>query len=118
MLDDFDRSILFLDDDFREVGEAMLKTYQRGSNRMMNPKLILRIRDVLSLPEVAQINRAYDPEYQKLADWFRRKLGKIVLGDGRIECDWSKANTYSLSNMARRSRRQKSRHPRRVDSLK
>jgi hypothetical protein len=57
VLDDFDHSILFLDDDFREVGEAMLKTYQRGSNRMMNPKLILRIRDVLSLPEVAQINR-------------------------------------------------------------
>lgn len=43
-------------------------------------------------------NVAYDPEYRKLADWFRRKLGNIVLGDGRIECDWSKPNTYSLSN--------------------
>lgn len=51
------REVLFLDDDYREVGEAMIKSYERGSNRMMNPKLILRIRDILSLPEVAEINR-------------------------------------------------------------
>ncbi|MEM9079958.1 MAG: sulfatase-like hydrolase/transferase [Verrucomicrobiota bacterium] len=43
-------------------------------------------------------NLANDLRYAKLADWFRQKLGKIVLGDGRIECDWSQENTYSLSN--------------------
>ena len=51
------REVLFHDDDYREVGEAMLKSYQRGSDRMMSPKLILRIRDILSIPEVADLNR-------------------------------------------------------------
>ncbi len=45
-------------------------------------------------------NVATDKEYVALAQWFRKKLGNIVLGDGRIECDWSKANTYALSNFA------------------
>jgi len=49
--------VLFHDDDYREVGEAMIKLYQRGSNRMMNPKLIQRVSEVLSLPSVAAINR-------------------------------------------------------------
>lgn len=94
VLDDFDRSILFLDDDFREVGEAMLKTYQRGSNRMMNPKLILRIRDVLSLPEVAQINRELgfgNPQkrkpfmgryYKAVRDWLAFREANPTLLDG------------------------------------
>ncbi|MEN8662217.1 MAG: sulfatase-like hydrolase/transferase [Lentimonas sp.] len=46
-------------------------------------------------------NVANDPEYRELAAWFRNKLGTIVLGDGRVECDWSKANTYSHSNFAK-----------------
>lgn len=49
--------VLFHDDDHREIGEAMIKLYERGSNRMMNPKLIQRIGEVLGLPEVAAINR-------------------------------------------------------------
>lgn len=49
--------VLFHDDDYREIGEAMIKLYERGSNRMMNPKLIQRISEVLSLPQVAAINR-------------------------------------------------------------
>lgn len=51
------KELLFHDDDFREVGEAMIKHYERGSGRMMTPKLILRIRDVLTLPAVAELNR-------------------------------------------------------------
>lgn len=46
-------------------------------------------------------NVANDPEYQKLAAWFRQKLGNIVLGDGRAEADWSKANSYHISNFAK-----------------
>jgi arylsulfatase A-like enzyme len=46
-------------------------------------------------------NVANDPKYRKLAEWFRQKLGNIVLGDGRIECDWSKANSYVLSDFAK-----------------
>lgn len=42
----------FHDDDFRDVGEAM---FLQG--RFFNPKLLLRVHEVLSLPEVAVINR-------------------------------------------------------------
>ncbi|MDF7825921.1 sulfatase-like hydrolase/transferase [Pontiellaceae bacterium B12227] len=46
-------------------------------------------------------NVAADPEYKELAEWFRRKLGNIVLGDGRAECDWKKNNVYTISNFAK-----------------
>ncbi|WP_041522696.1 sulfatase-like hydrolase/transferase [Gilvimarinus agarilyticus] len=45
-------------------------------------------------------NLAYTQEYLPLAQWFREKLGNIVLGDGRIEMDWNTDNQYSLSNFA------------------
>ena len=45
-------------------------------------------------------NVANDPEYKALAEWFRQKLGRIVLGDGRVECDWKKENLYNISNFA------------------
>lgn len=45
-------------------------------------------------------NIAYTVEYMPLANWFRNKLGNIVLGDGRIEMDWSTKNSYNLSNFA------------------
>ncbi|MDU0353552.1 sulfatase-like hydrolase/transferase [Paraglaciecola aquimarina] len=47
-----------------------------------------------------QNNVAYDSQYLGLANWFRNKLGNIVLGDNRIEADWSQANSYHLSNFA------------------
>ncbi|WP_111708491.1 sulfatase-like hydrolase/transferase [Lutibacter citreus] len=46
-------------------------------------------------------NLANEKQYKDLAQWFREKLGNIVLGDGRVECDWSKANTYKISNFAK-----------------
>lgn len=52
-----ERLVLFHDDDFREIGEAMVKAYERGSAKMLNPKLIRRIGDVLALPGVVEINR-------------------------------------------------------------
>ena len=48
-----------------------------------------------------QNNVADDPRFVKLADWFRNKLGRITLGDGRVECDWSKANAYFISDFAK-----------------
>lgn len=45
-------------------------------------------------------NVAYTLEYHQLALWFREKLGNIVLGDGRVEADWSRDNSYSISNFA------------------
>ncbi|SMP43759.1 Arylsulfatase A [Neorhodopirellula lusitana] len=46
-------------------------------------------------------NVANDTEYIGLADWFRKKLGNIVLGDGRVECDWTQPNRYTISNFAK-----------------
>ncbi|GLR70703.1 hypothetical protein GCM10007852_16110 [Agaribacter marinus] len=45
-------------------------------------------------------NLAYTKEYLALAQWFRQKLGNIVLGDGRVEMDWSTKNSYNISNFA------------------
>lgn len=47
--------VLFHDEDHREVGEAMLLLQRK--DRDLNPKLVLRVRDLLRLPEVAAINR-------------------------------------------------------------
>ncbi|MDC2887570.1 sulfatase-like hydrolase/transferase [Psychrosphaera algicola] len=48
-----------------------------------------------------QNNLAYQNDYVQLAGWFRNKLGNIVLGDGRVEADWRKANAYHISNFAK-----------------
>lgn len=46
----------FMDDDFRDVGEAMCLLF-RKDGKDFNPKLLLRVHEVLSLPVVAAINR-------------------------------------------------------------
>jgi len=46
---------LFADDDFRNVGEAMMLI--RKEKMDLNPKLLLRIHDLLSLESIAKINR-------------------------------------------------------------
>ncbi|MDZ8120524.1 sulfatase-like hydrolase/transferase [Pontiella agarivorans] len=46
-------------------------------------------------------NVANDPHYRELAAWFRQKLGNIVLGDGRVECDWNQKNSYKISTFAK-----------------
>lgn len=52
--------VAFHDEDYRDVGEAMLllgrKELAAGS-KDFNPKLLLRVHDVLRLPGVAEINR-------------------------------------------------------------
>ncbi len=54
----------------------------------------------LRLDPKEQNNVAYDKRYKELAAWFRAKLGNIVLGDGRLECDWDVKNSYNISNFA------------------
>lgn len=46
--------VLFMDENYRDVGEAMLLLQEKGKD--FNPKLLLRVFDVLTLPEVAKIN--------------------------------------------------------------
>lgn len=47
--------IAFYDEDFRAVGEAMMLIKDKGKD--LNPKLLLRIRELLILPQIAEINR-------------------------------------------------------------
>lgn len=46
-------------------------------------------------------NIAYESEYSEVARFFRQKLSNIVLGDGRVEVDWNKPNSYHISNFAK-----------------
>jgi VWA domain-containing protein len=48
--------VVFADDDYRDVGEAMMLLYKKDGNDL-NAKLLLRIREVLEIPAVAEINR-------------------------------------------------------------
>ncbi len=48
--------VLFFDEDFRDIGEAMC-LLRRKDGRGLNPKLLLRVGDVLRVPAVAQRNR-------------------------------------------------------------
>lgn len=48
--------IIFCDEDYRDIGEAMTLLY-RKDGKDLNPKLLLRIHDLLALPEIAKINR-------------------------------------------------------------
>ena len=45
-------------------------------------------------------NVANDPKYVKLADWFRQKMGNIVLGDRRAEINWAKENEFVITDFA------------------
>ncbi len=47
-----------------------------------------------------QNNVANDQSYVQLADWMRDKLGRIVLGDGRVEVDWTEKNGFAVSDFA------------------
>jgi hypothetical protein len=96
------RVVLFNDEDYREVGDAMIKLYERGSNRMMNPKLIQRVNEVLSLPAVAAINRRLgfgNPHkrkpfvgryYNSVTDWIEFRETNISLLEGLKKSGYAK----------------------------
>lgn len=62
-------------------------------------KVDLALYDLRNDP-LERNNIAYTIQYLPLANWFREKLGNIVLGDGRVEMDWSTLNSYNISNFA------------------
>jgi hypothetical protein len=52
-----DGSVAFYDDDFRRIGEAMLLFYEKKSQRMMTPKAVLRVAELLETESIAKLNR-------------------------------------------------------------
>ncbi|MEZ4221310.1 MAG: VWA domain-containing protein [Polyangiaceae bacterium] len=54
---DDDGSVGFYDDDYRVIGEAMMLHYEKKSARMMTPKSVLRVAELLETPEIAELNR-------------------------------------------------------------
>ena len=52
-----DGTVGFYDDDLRALGEAMMLHYAKKSTRMMTPKSILRIAELLEVPAIATQNR-------------------------------------------------------------
>ncbi|MEM9462694.1 MAG: VWA domain-containing protein [Myxococcota bacterium] len=55
---DDDGTLAFYDDDLRAIGEAMVLHYERKSPRMLTPKAVLRIAQLLECEPVAELNRA------------------------------------------------------------
>jgi len=102
--------VLFNDDDYRNIGEAMIKLYEKGSNRMMNPKLIQRIGEVLNLPGVVTMNRTLNfgnPHkrkpfvgryYNAVTDWLDFREANISLLEGLKKSGYSKT-VQSLARM-------------------
>lgn len=92
-----DGEILFRDDDFRNVGEAMcLIPPSKTSDKSMNPKLLLRVGDILNLPAVAAINRemkfgnsARNPAmgryYKTVEKWLRYREENLPLLEGLVK---------------------------------
>jgi hypothetical protein len=73
---DDDGSVAFYDDDYRRVGEAMILHYAKKSTRMLAPKAVLRVAELLEAPEIAALNRLAgfaDPASQRapLGRWKR-----------------------------------------------
>lgn len=73
--------VAFYDEDFRDVGEAMLLLHDKDNKAGLNPKLLLRVQEILTLPGVAAINRELG---------FSRSLRNPALGR------WPKAVTKWL----------------------
>lgn len=65
---DDDGSVAFYDDDYRAIGEAMILHYKKSSRRMLTPKAVLRVGQLLETEEIAALNRAAgfgDPSAKK-----------------------------------------------------
>jgi len=80
---DDDGSVAFHGDDHRRIGEAMLLHYERKSTRMMTPKAVLRVAELLETPQIVELNR--------LAGFSDPAANKAPLGR------WPKAATKWLS---------------------
>jgi hypothetical protein len=91
--------VAFHDDDYREVGEAILLHYRKGDRQMLSPKHIARVYELLSDPVIAQMNReagfgrsARRPPigryYKTLERWLRHREHNPALLEGLSREGW------------------------------
>ena len=110
--------VAFYDDDFRDIGEAMMLIHRRDG-KDLNPKLLFRVHDLLKLPGVAAINRelgfgnsARRPFLGRWAKavekWlqFREENPKML--DGLIKAGFKSTVKDSLAQLATSPRRRSS----------
>ncbi len=101
----------FHDDDDRAIGEAMLLWYQRGQTRMMNPKAVLRVAQLLEVPQIAALNRRAgfaDPASTKAPlgrwrsaarKWLRRREENLPLLQGLVRAGFKE----TIKKLARKA---------------
>jgi hypothetical protein len=88
-----DGEIAFHDDDFRDVGEAMCLIRAKVD---LNPKLLLRVGDLLNLPEIAEVNRkmgfgvsartpARGRYYKVVEKWLRYREDNLPMLEGLVK---------------------------------
>jgi hypothetical protein len=94
-----DGEILFRDEDYRNVGEAICLT--RCANDL-NPKLLLRVGDILNLKEIADINRelgfgnsARNPArgryYRTIEKWLRYREENLPMLEGLVKAGFRRS---------------------------
>ncbi len=89
-----------------EINRSPAKDQSADPNVEMRWALDAPLEDVdpvlhdLRVDPFERNNVALDPQYRELAEYLRKKLATIVLGDGRIEVDWKAANSYKRSTFA------------------
>ena len=93
--------IAFYDEDYRDIGEAMMLIHRRDG-KDLNPKLLLRVYDLLKMPGVAAINRelgfgnsARHPflgRWSKAVEkWLQFREGNPKMLDGLIKAGFKSA---------------------------
>lgn len=81
--------VAFHDDDWRAVGEAMILFYERKSTKMLTPKGVLRVAELLETKEIAELNRLAgfaDPGSRKapLGRWKRAACRWLALRERNL----------------------------------
>lgn len=108
---DDDGSVGFHDDDWRAVGEAMALFYEKKSTKMLTPKAILRIAELLETPEIAELNRIAgfsDPDSKKpqlgrwkraATRWLAMRERNLPMLQGLVKAGYKE----TIKNIARKS---------------
>jgi hypothetical protein len=100
----------FHDEDYRAVGEAMLLYYAKKSQRMITPRGVLRVAQLLETPEIARLNRQagfgspggrkppLGPWPQAAHQWLRAREVNAPLLEGLVKAGYKE----TIKNIARK----------------